>query len=201
MQVAFAVLFVVILVQGDADADVTCKLPTPVEKFAASYYTAMIVGHDPDIVDTLSVSGDEAAMLPYRVVKKALDAFKYGRCDGEEIGFIASRSVSNIANLTMPRYFEMESRTVGSILYKFGVMDCSNAVPLALEFLTYSREDAKKYKLDPYKFDSFMHEIIFGGIRLHKAHGLNLDTVSAPAVDTFHQFSTEDRKVNQHCVG
>ncbi|KAG8199687.1 hypothetical protein JTE90_022137 [Oedothorax gibbosus] len=183
MNVSFAVfLLAAFLCQGNADVDVSCKLPPPVEKFVASYYTAMVVGNDPDIVDTLSVSGHEAAMLIYRIVQKALEAFKYRKCDGEEIAFIASRSVSHIANLTLPVFFELEARTVGTILYQFDVLDCNNAVPLSLEFLKYSREDAEEYKLDRRKFDTYMHEIVFGGLRLYKVHGLNMNTVHVPTV-------------------
>ncbi|KAG8178237.1 hypothetical protein JTE90_025119 [Oedothorax gibbosus] len=60
----------------DTYANETCKYPTStVETFTASLYTALIVTSDQNYVNSLELSGLEAARLEYDVVYRVLTDF------------------------------------------------------------------------------------------------------------------------------
>ncbi|KAG8199234.1 hypothetical protein JTE90_003661 [Oedothorax gibbosus] len=189
--VIFAVCASFLFVSGDAG---DCRHPAPVEKFFASAYTALIVTNDPDFIDHFSMPGGEAGMHVYNVVKKVFDEAHL--CNADEIAFLAGRSVARAGSMTLPRLFKNVVYTIGEELLKNKVLDCANAIPLAIEYFVFTKKESEG--LDKRQLDSHILGLLKGYGDILAAHHLDLGPVSTDAVQVFAAIS-EDGSEKPKC--
>lgn len=178
---AAGTLLVILSPVGNAADAESCKLPTPVESFSASLYTALVVSTDPKIANSLELKGGEGALTFYTILKKVLEGFKV--CNAEKAAFSGALPIASGETLTLLDYFDKKSKTFGLVLYRNGLLDCNNSVSMSLNVFTHIRKVLKG--LDPSKIESQLQGVMQGVVQFYLDFGLNLEVVSQQTSDEF----------------
>ncbi|KAG8189057.1 hypothetical protein JTE90_025489 [Oedothorax gibbosus] len=181
--------FLVFLIPGGNAADANagngyCTLPAPVESFAASFYTALLVSTDPKIANSLEIKGIEGALKLYLILKKDLEGLYV--CNGENVAFTSASGIATVETLKLLDYFNKKSMTYGSVLYRQGILDCSNSVSLSLRLYEHYKKTLKG--LDSNNFETYFIGMVRAIHQLYIDLGLNLHDVTQ---QTAHQFRDE----------
>lgn len=181
LQVALGVLLLGCLcpvqVTGGDDSS-TPPLPPPcedpsVEAFAAAFYTALILTTHP-IIFELEATGEEASELLYDVVKYELD--NVGLCNAPSIARIVSRGAAAVKRIPLTLYFYLKGYVVGYFLLEKGLLDCKNAVELALKYFNFVRPILDS-GLDLDKIDTYFTAITRGLVQ--HVQSLKLDLLDS----------------------
>lgn len=149
----------------------TCKHASTVEVFAASFYTALIVTQDPYIIHGLELPGEKAAECLYPILSRVLK--DEGLRNSDKIAWQSSRSLALKDTLKLTQYFELTAYNVGDALQEEGLLDCKNAVSMALDYFEFVREAFKGQ--DGSKFDTYILGTVQGMTDFFHAHGLRLE--------------------------
>lgn len=168
-----------------------CKHSAPVEKFAASFYTALIVTQDPGVVRGLQLPGSKAADLLYPIIADLLE--RKGLCDADVVAWTASRAVALADTIELPTYIQRVADDIGQFLEQKGMLDCGSAVPLALDFFKFVRQELGRLD-DGGTFEFYMKGIVEGLVEFLHAHDLDLKVVAQPLADLFYSEFSSNKK-------
>lgn len=140
--------------QHKTENSTTCKRTSSVEAF-----TALIVTQDPDIVEVFEMSGKAASDLLNPITSR--------------------RAVAKKDTLKLAQYFELTAYNVGGFLKQEGILDCKNAVSMALDYFRFAREEFEG--LDMGKFEYYMQAVVQGMVYFLSEYDLELEFF-APSV-------------------
>lgn len=148
-----------------------CSHAASIEKFAAAFYTAMVIVHDPEIVYGLQLPGHVAGKRLNPVLTGILT--KAGLTNAKCVASTAQRAVSVEKIFRLPVYFEKAIYCIGDFLLQEGVLNCSNAIDLAIEYFGFTQKVFQP--LDKTKVESYMTAVCQGLVDFLVSREVNLE--------------------------